>query len=147
MGIAEAKLAQTQEAESAFHRSIELSNGHYASAFFGLGLILAREKKQYAEAETIVRRGLELDKDDGAGYFALAWILYATDRLPDAENAACEALLREPGLSATCVLLSEIHLRQGKRSADSRDLDSTSKVDANPTENAESGSLQILKAR
>jgi len=129
LGIAEEKLGCATEAEFAFRKSIELSDGRYAPPHFGLALMLADDKKQYAEAEAMVRSGLALDDADAAGYFALAWILYTTDRLADAENAAREALLLEPGLAASRVLLAQVHLRQGRLPATAKDVDSYLKLD------------------
>jgi hypothetical protein len=46
LGIAEEKLEYATEAESAFRKSIELTDGRYAPQHFGLALILADDKKQ-----------------------------------------------------------------------------------------------------
>ncbi len=129
MGIAEQRSGHQTEAESAFRKSLELSADRYAPAHFGLGLMLGGEKKQYAEAESMVQSGLAIDPKDGGGYFALGWILYRTDRLPDAESAAREALLREPGLAAAYVLLAQVHLRESKPKAVNADLDAYLKLD------------------
>jgi tetratricopeptide (TPR) repeat protein len=128
MGIAEEKLGNATEAESAFRKSLELSSNRYAPAHFGLGLMLATEK-EYAEAESMVQSGLAIDPKDGGGYYALAWIRYTTDRLPDAEDAAREALMREPGMAAAYVLLAEVHLRESKPNAVKQDLDAYLKLD------------------
>jgi tetratricopeptide (TPR) repeat protein len=143
LGIAEEKLGYATEAESAFRKSIELSDGRYAPPHFGLALILADDKKQYAEAEAMVRSGLALDDADAAGYFALAWILYTTDRLADAENAAREALLLEPGLAVSRVLLAEVHLRQGKPLATATNLDTYLKLDPDAAEDAAHQAIRI----
>ena len=129
MGIAEQRLGQAGEAELAFRKSLELSAGRYAPAHFGLGLILSEDKKQYAAAETMVDSGLALDPKDGGGYFALGWILFRTDRLPDAEHAAHEALVLQPSLAAAYVLLAQVHLRESKPDAVGEDLDAYLKLD------------------
>jgi tetratricopeptide (TPR) repeat protein len=129
IGIAEGRLGHAAEAESAFRKSLALSADRYAPAHFGLGMILSEDKKQYAEAESMVHSGLAIDPKDGGGYFALGWILFRTDRLPDAESAAREALLREPGLAVAYVLLAQVHLRQSKPNAVNADLDAYLKLD------------------
>ena len=54
LGAAELDLEQWSAAESAFRKSMELSEGRYAPADFGLGLILATVTKKFAEAEAAV---------------------------------------------------------------------------------------------
>jgi tetratricopeptide (TPR) repeat protein len=54
LGAAELDLEQWGAAESAFRKSMELSEGRYAPADFGLGLILATVTKKFAEAEAAV---------------------------------------------------------------------------------------------
>ena len=49
--------------------------------------------------------------------------------MPDAESAAREALLREPGLAAAYVLLAQVHLRESKPKAVNADLDAYLKLD------------------
>lgn len=144
MGIAEQRLGHAADAESAFRKSLELSAGRYAPAHFGLGLILADDKKQYAEAESMVYSGLALDPNDGGGYFALGWILYSTDRLPDAEHAAHEALVLQPTLAAAYVLLAQVHLRQSKPIAVKADLDAYLKLDPGGAKDA---SVLALRAQ
>ncbi len=62
LGAAELDLEQWGEAEAAFRKAIDLSGGHYAPADFGLGLILATVTKNFADAEAIVRAGLETSR-------------------------------------------------------------------------------------
>src|SRR5208283_2360686 len=86
MGAAELDLEQWTDAESAFRKAIELSDGHYAPADFGLGLILATVNKKFADAEAVVRAGLENAPKDVTGHFVLAWVLYSTARFQEAEE-------------------------------------------------------------
>ena len=117
MGIAEAELKHGTEAAAAFRTSIELSDDRYAPPHFGLALILSEEKKQFVEAEALARTGLELDPADAGGYVVLGWILYATNRLSEAETMARQAASCQPDLAAAHLLLAEIHRRQSNQSA------------------------------
>jgi tetratricopeptide (TPR) repeat protein len=141
-GVAEAKLARVADAESSFRKSIELSSGRYAPPHFGLGLLLAAGEKQFAAGEAMVRAGLALDAADAAGHFALAWILYSAGRLPEAEDAAHQALARQPDLAAAYLLLAQIHLSEGKPGAGADDLDSYFRIAPRGAQNAEAQALR-----
>jgi tetratricopeptide (TPR) repeat protein len=117
MGVADAELKHPTEAESAFRKSIELSDGRYAPPHFGLALILSEENQQIVEAESLARTGLGLDPSDAGGYITLGWILYATGRLPEAEIMVRQAALCQPDLASAYRLLAQIHQRQSNQSA------------------------------
>jgi tetratricopeptide (TPR) repeat protein len=123
LGAAELDLENWGPAETAFRKSIELSGGKYAPADFGLGLILATVKNQYGEAETVIRNGLDLDPGDVTGDFVLAWVLYSTTRLREAEKSATEAVLSAPQFAGARLLLGQIHLAQKNVTAAISDLD------------------------
>jgi tetratricopeptide (TPR) repeat protein len=122
LGAAEMDLAQWNDAEAAFRRSIELSGGQYAAANFGLALILATVTNQFPEAESVVRAGLQLNPSNETGRYVLAWVLYSTSRLPEAEKIAREAVLSEPSFAGARLLLAQIHLREDNPSAVLEDL-------------------------
>jgi Flp pilus assembly protein TadD len=123
LGAAELELEHWDHAEAAFRKSMELSGGHYAPANFGLALILATVTKQFAEAETVVRAGLETNPADETGQFILAWVLYSTSRLQEAEKSARAAIVSEPGFAGARLLLAQIHLQENNPSAVVEDLD------------------------
>jgi len=123
LGEAEVDLHQSTNAEAAFRKSIELSGGRYAPADFGLGLILASVAAHFAEAETVVRSGLDIDPTDERGYFVLAWVLYSTARIQEAEENAREAVSYRPNFAAARLLLAQIHLRENRFAAVVKDLD------------------------
>jgi tetratricopeptide (TPR) repeat protein len=123
LGAAELELEQWSNAESAFRKSMELSGGRYAPANFGLGLVLATVTKQFAEAEETVRAGLEIDPTNVSGRFALAWVLYSTGRLQEAEKIARDSILSAPSFPGTRLLLAQIHLQESRFSAAVEDLD------------------------
>lgn len=124
LGAAELDLEHWGAAESAFRKSIELSGGRYAPASFGLGLILATVRSQFEEAEQVVRSGLEIAPNDVTGHFVLAWVLYSTSRLQEAEKSARDAILSAPSFAGGQLLLAQIHLREHKLSAVVDDLNS-----------------------
>ncbi|HXX21293.1 MAG TPA: tetratricopeptide repeat protein [Candidatus Acidoferrum sp.] len=131
MGIAEVELKRDDEAEQAFRRAIELSGGRYAEPHFALGVILCDDHKNFAEAETVIRDGLNIDPTDAAGHFALAWLLYTTNRLPEAEASARDSIFYAPNSPLPYALLAEIHLRENNRPALVQDLDTYLKLDPN----------------
>lgn len=117
LGAAQLELNRWDEAEAAFRKSIELSGGRYAPADFGVGLILATVKSQFAAAEEIVRDGLAVAPGDVTGRFLLAWVLYSTARFQEAERNAREALISAPRFGGAQLLLAQIHLGQHNFSA------------------------------
>jgi tetratricopeptide (TPR) repeat protein len=122
LGAAEMFLAQWNDAEAAFRKSIELSAGHFAPANFGLALILATVTNQFPEAESVVRAGLELNPANETGRYVLAWVLYSTSRLQEAEKIAREAVLSEPTFAGARLLLAQIHIRENNPAAVLEDL-------------------------
>lgn len=131
LGIVELELQRDQDAEQAFRKAIELSGGSFAEPHFALGVILCDDHKEFAEAETLIRHGLDTDPTDAAGYFALAWLLYRTNRLPEAETNARDAIRYAPNSPVTYALLAEIHQREKNRSALVQDVDAYLKLDPN----------------
>lgn len=111
MGAAELKLWRLPEAEQAFRKAIELSAGQYAHPMLALGAILD-EREEYAEAESVTRKGLGLDPDSWTGRYYLALALFGLNRLADAENSVREALRRKTDFPQGHLLLAEIHCRE-----------------------------------
>jgi Tfp pilus assembly protein PilF len=124
MGASELELEQWGPAESAFRKSMELSQGRYAPANFGLGLILATVTKKFDEAEAVVRSGLETAPTNVSGNFVLAWVLYSTARLKEAEESVRQAIAFDPRAAGAHLLLAQIHLQEHKMSDVVTDLDS-----------------------
>jgi tetratricopeptide (TPR) repeat protein len=123
LGTAEMNLQRWDDAEAAFRESIELSGGHYAPANFGLGLILATVRMQFPEAEKVVRVGLEMKPGDETGNYVLAWVLYSTSRLEEAEKVTREAISNDPSFAGARLLLAQIHIQENNPSAVVEDLD------------------------
>jgi tetratricopeptide (TPR) repeat protein len=130
IGIAELNLQHQRDAQAAFEKSIELSQGRYPPPHFGLGVALCLQQ-QFPDAEGAIRGGLDLDPADAEGYFTLAWVLFNAARVPDAEKNARQAILLSANFAAAYLLLAQIHLRQGDTSALVSDLDAYIKLDPN----------------
>jgi len=113
MGVADLKLGREEEAAQAFQRAIDLSGGHYAWAQFAVGLLLCR-RGEYAEANTIIREGLEVDGRSATGHLFLSVALFHLNRLEEAEKSAREALLRKPGFALAYLMLAGRPRAQGR---------------------------------
>src|SRR5262249_22276688 len=135
LGIAHLDLQQADEGETAFRKAIELSAGRYAPALSGLSLILCVEK-WLVEAESLARRGVDLDPTDATGNYALASALYMTNRLPEAEKNARKAVTFKPNFAEAYLLLAQIHLQQSNASAVVEDLDAYLKLDSDSPRSA-----------
>lgn len=81
-------LDQEDEAEAAFRRSVEISDG--AAARANLGRIL-RRKSQWAASEAECRRAIELEADCGVGWHNLSLALLGQQRRVEAIAAAQRA--------------------------------------------------------
>src|SRR6266446_4682410 len=86
MGVADLRLGREQDAARAFQKAIDLSGGRYAWAQFALGLLLCRQG-EYAEAETVIRKGLDVDGSPATGHLFLSVALFRLNRLEDAERS------------------------------------------------------------
>jgi len=67
---------------------------------------------KYAEAETALLRGLELDPESADGHHELAKAYWALGRWQDAEPHAQKAVALKPDLAPAHVLLGNIALRK-----------------------------------
>jgi len=86
---------ETDEAERAFRRSIELAEG--PQALSNLGSLL-RRRGQWAEGEAACRRAIEIAPAFGDAWHHLTLLLVAQDRIAEAVAAARQAtLLMPPG--------------------------------------------------
>jgi len=122
MGVADLRLGREEDAAQAFQKAIDLSGGHYAWAQFALGLLLCR-RGEYAEAETVIRKGLDVDGSPATGHLFLSVALFRLNRLEEAERSAREALLRKPGFALAYLVLADVHGRRGEYARQLQDLD------------------------
>jgi Tfp pilus assembly protein PilF len=128
MGVVDFRLGREEEAAQAFQRAIDLSGGRYAWAQFGLGLLLCR-RGEYAEAETVIRRGLDVDGSSPTGHLFLSVALFHLNRLEAAEKSAREALLKKPGFASAYLVLADVHGRTGEYASQLQNLDAYLKLE------------------
>jgi len=128
IGVADLKLGREEEAAQAFQTAIILSGGRYVWAQFALGLLLCR-RGEYAEAETVIRQGLDLDGSPAVGHLFLGVALFRLNRLEEAEKSAREALLRKPGFAWAYLVLADVHGRRGEYARQLQNLDEYLKLE------------------
>jgi tetratricopeptide (TPR) repeat protein len=128
IGIANLEMQASEAAEAAFRKSIALSESKYTPPLFGMGLALASQK-QFADAETFVRAGLQIEPTSPSGLLALGWVLFSAQRVVEAEKAAREAVLHNPNLAMAHLLLAQIHRRQNNSAAMVEDLDAYLRIE------------------
>lgn len=122
-GVAEQQLNREKDAAQSFQQAIDLSYGHYPRAEFGYALALAR-LGDAAEAERVVRHGLETDANIADGHVVLGLVLLELHRTDEAEKSAQEALrLNDPTAIKARLVLADIHEARGDFSAQASDLD------------------------
>ena len=122
MGVADLKLWRIADAEQAFRKSIALSGGQYAHPLLALGAVL-NYQQEFAEAEAVIRTGLDLDPTSWTGHYSLGWALFGLNRLEEAEKSAREALLQTTDSAQAQLLLADILSREKDYPALVKDLD------------------------
>lgn len=123
-GIAEMLLGRKADALQSFQKAIDLSGGHYASAYVGYGLVLAQQGNP-TDAEPVVRRGLEEDPSLPDAFSVLSIVLFQEGRLNEAEQAARSALQMPNPLAGNAFFaLAQVHLQRGEYRLAVQDLES-----------------------
>jgi tetratricopeptide (TPR) repeat protein len=130
IGVADLRLGREEKAAQAFQTAIDLSGGHYAWAQFALGLLLCR-RGEYAEAETAIRQGLDVDGNSATGHLFLSLALFRLNRLEEAEKSAREALLRKPAFALPYLVLADVHGGRGEYARQLQNLDAYLKLEPN----------------
>lgn len=127
-GVVETKLGHLEKALVAFQKSVDLSGGRYAKAVFGMGYLDYLQGKP-GEAETLVRRGLEMDPNSAQGYLILGMALLREERPDEAEKSAREALLRDPHMANAYLVLADSCGLRKNYAEQVQDLDSYLRLD------------------
>jgi tetratricopeptide (TPR) repeat protein len=130
IGLVQTNLRQLDEADGAFQKAVELSNGRYARADFGIGYVLYLRGKN-SEAEQVIRRGLEVDDREPDGHVILGMALLRLDRLDEAEKCGREALLRDPNFAKAYLVLADAFGRKHKFEEQLQSLDSYLRLEPN----------------
>jgi tetratricopeptide (TPR) repeat protein len=121
IGAADLRLWHIPDAEQAFRKAIEVSGGQYPHALLALGAILDQREK-FDEAESVTRKGLDLDPQSWTGHYYLALAMFGRDRLAEAEQSVRDALHWKVDFPQAHLLLAEIHSREKNYSALVTDL-------------------------
>jgi tetratricopeptide (TPR) repeat protein len=121
-------LGRLDAAARDFWKSIELSNSRFAPSLFGLSMILY-QRSQFAEAESLVRRGLFLNSRSAIGKYCLGLVQYSLGQTSEALESALDALGRNSSFADVHVLLARIHERQHNPSAVLADVQAYLKLD------------------
>ena len=127
LGVSEMALGHSEEAMNAFQAAVDSSGGRYALAQFGIGYILCQQSKA-AEAEKIIRRGLETDDNAAEGYVLLSEAQRQLNRLDEAEKSAREALLRNPKHAGAYIAEAELADSKGNYREEIEYLDESLKL-------------------
>jgi len=130
VGMAYLSLGRRDDAEASFRKSIELSGDRYSEAEVGLGTLML-DRRDFAQGEKAVRRGVELNPDYWLGQYELGRALLNLDKVTEALQAADQAKSLAPSAAIVYRLLSNIHLRQKDYPALLADIDSYIKLDPN----------------
>ena len=139
-GIVHTNLGQLEKAMQAFQKAIVVSGGRYARAVFGIGYVHYLQGNA-AEAETTVRRGLEIDPNSADGYVILGMTLLRLDRPDEAEKSAREALVRDPNMANAYLVLADSCARRQDYRDQIQDLDHYLRLD--PTGVASKRALEV----
>jgi Tfp pilus assembly protein PilF len=111
LGVANLELRRSDEAERALQKAIDLSGGHNADPQFALGALLC-DRQEYAEAEKVIRRGMEHDSNSWRGYLFLGQAQFGQNQLEQAEKNARIALSRKSDLASAYILLANVAIRR-----------------------------------
>lgn len=145
-GMARLTLAEPEDAEANFRKSIELSGDKYGDADVGLGTLLL-DRKDFTQGEKTIRRGIELNPDDWLGQYQLGRALLIENKLPDALKSAEQARSLAPSAAIVYQLLSNIHLRQKDYLALLADIDAYLKLDPDSPAGIRAKQLRELAAQ
>jgi tetratricopeptide (TPR) repeat protein len=126
-GLANMELRRGPEAEQALQRAIDLSGGGYADPQFALGAVLC-ERGAWADAERVLRRGLDVDSNSWKGHLFLGHALFGQNRFEEAQKSAHEALLRKSDATSAYILLANVHIRKHEYILAIGDLDTFLKL-------------------
>ena len=135
MGVVDAKIGHGTDAMEAFHKALDLAGGNYAWAEFGVGFLLCQQGKP-EEAEAIVRKGLETDKDSAEGHVVLGMALLRLNRLDEAEQNAHEALQHKPDSAGAYLVLADVYALRGEYRAQADELNMYLKLQPNGEDSA-----------
>jgi tetratricopeptide (TPR) repeat protein len=110
LGLAYWELDQTEQADQAFRKSIELSPGAFPNPRYSLAALLCSQRK-FQEAETCARQAVAIDANSWEGYFYLARALLGLNRAAEADKSIQQARSLKPDSPKIYLLSADIHIR------------------------------------
>jgi Tfp pilus assembly protein PilF len=110
MGVAYMKLADADNSEKAFRKSIEVSHEQYPMAYIGLTDNLLNENR-FADAEPMARKAIELDSNSWQANSQLARALVELHRPAEAEASAVAAAKLRPDNATLYLILANVHIQ------------------------------------
>ena len=128
LGMAYLTLGARADAEKNFRKSIEVSNDKFGEPVIGLASFLI-DTGDLAQSEKMTRHGLELSPNAWFGHYQLGRILFAENKIADAQKSAEQARSLSPDSAIIYRLLSNIHISQKNYPALLQDLDAYIKLD------------------
>lgn len=128
MALANISLGSKADAQANLRKSIETSGDKYGQADVGLGSMLL-DLGQAAEAEKVLRRGIELDPSLWLGHQELGRALFNQHKDSEALKSAELARALSPNSAVIYRLLANIHLRAKDYPALLADIDAYLKLD------------------
>jgi Flp pilus assembly protein TadD len=128
MGVANYSLNKYPEAEQAFRKAVELSEG---KALKPLCLLadLDNNQRKYQEAETLARQAIALDEASWNAHFELARALVGFQKGAEAETSALRAKELAPDQASVYLVLASAHQLQHNLSAAVQDFDAYLKLE------------------
>lgn len=116
LGVYEEKDGQKDKCIEAMREVIALDPKH-SSAMNYLGYLFAEAGENLDEAESLIKRALELKPDDGFYKDSLAWVYYQKHDYKKALALLEEALRMVPDEGVILEHLADVHLAMGNKSA------------------------------
>jgi tetratricopeptide (TPR) repeat protein len=128
IGVIHAHLKQFADAENAFRKSIELSDGNFVRADVGLAGVLSNTGR-YAEAEPVARKATELNPNMWEALLELARADVGLGHWDAAEKNALAARKINSSAAPLHLLLANIHIHKTDYQAASDDLETFLRID------------------
>jgi tetratricopeptide (TPR) repeat protein len=128
IGNVNVRLGKTAEAESAFQKSLEVSQGKFVPANIGLASIFSNAGK-FAEAAPLARTAIEVDSRMWEGSYELGRAQAGLKQWAEAEKSALAAHQLNPDSAAVHLLLANIHMHKPDYPALIEDLEAYLKIE------------------
>jgi tetratricopeptide (TPR) repeat protein len=128
MGVANYSLNKYPEAEQAFRKAVELSEGKSIKPLCLLA-DLDNNQRRYQEAETLARQAIALDEASWNAHFELARALVGFQKGVEAETSALRAKELAPEQASIYLVLASAHQLQHNLSATVQDFDAYLKLE------------------